>query len=447
VSDTFTFLEETPTFDPNFRGVAQWWKAPAATAQLPTTGNTANEIRFDTTALGLKYWNGSAWTLVGASASLGADLTALEALATTGLAARTGDGTWATRTLTGPAAGLTVTNGDGVSGNPTLALAHDLSALEALSGVGIAVRTAADTWAQRSITAPGSGLTVTNGNGVAGNPSLSLANNLEQIAVMASVGVAVRTGSGWVTRQIASSVADITVTNGTGVDGDVTIDLAGDLAALTGLLSTGLAVRTATSTWATRTIAAGTNVTVDNGSGVAGNPTINVPDASTSAKGAVQLATDGETTAGEAVQGSDGRLPRDTIAVFVAAATTYTNMPAATTDLFGNASRYHRMNWSGRTRCRLVGNVSAAGAAGAKAGVKVSADSGSTYFFVDGSAFGDLGAEEPQISIATTTTTPRVSPWQTIDAALRTDVIVAPVTDDGDGAADPTLTLLLLEVE
>src|SRR5215831_10816800 len=47
-----------------------------------------------------------------------------------GLLARTGASTASGRTLTGPAAGITVTNGDGVAGNPTLALANDLSALE-----------------------------------------------------------------------------------------------------------------------------------------------------------------------------------------------------------------------------------------------------------------------------------------------------------------------------
>lgn len=63
-----------------------------------------------------------------------------------GLLARTALDTLAARTLTGPAAGLTVTNGNGVSGNPTLALANDLAAIEALAGTGIARRTGTDTW-------------------------------------------------------------------------------------------------------------------------------------------------------------------------------------------------------------------------------------------------------------------------------------------------------------
>lgn len=74
------------------------------------------------------------------------DLTAVAGLSTSGLVARTGAGTAAARTLTAPAAGVTVSNGDGAAGNPTLALANDLSAVEGLSGTGIARRTGTDAW-------------------------------------------------------------------------------------------------------------------------------------------------------------------------------------------------------------------------------------------------------------------------------------------------------------
>lgn len=75
-----------------------------------------------------------------------ADLAALAANAGTGLWSITGAGTGSVRTLTAPAAGITITNGNGVAGNPTLALANDLAALEGLASTGIARRTAADTW-------------------------------------------------------------------------------------------------------------------------------------------------------------------------------------------------------------------------------------------------------------------------------------------------------------
>ena len=51
-----------------------------------------------------------------------ADLTAVAGLTSTGLVARTGAGTAAARTITGTASKVTVTNGDGVAGNPTITI-------------------------------------------------------------------------------------------------------------------------------------------------------------------------------------------------------------------------------------------------------------------------------------------------------------------------------------
>lgn len=51
-----------------------------------------------------------------------ADLAAVEALAGTGIATRTAANTWATRTINGTSGQIAVTQGDGVAGNPTIAL-------------------------------------------------------------------------------------------------------------------------------------------------------------------------------------------------------------------------------------------------------------------------------------------------------------------------------------
>lgn len=156
---------------------------------------------------------------------MGAILMALSALGT-GLVAKTATDTFAARTLTGPAAGITVSNGSGVSGNPTLALANDLAALEGLASNGIIARTATDTMAVRTITAPAAGITVSNGDGVSGNPTLALANDLSALEGLASTGIAVRSASDtWVQRSVAGTSLFTTVTNGSGVSGNPTIDL------------------------------------------------------------------------------------------------------------------------------------------------------------------------------------------------------------------------------
>jgi hypothetical protein len=83
----------------------------------------------------------------GGGAASGTLLDNISGFSSNGIIARTGSGAYSFRTLTAPASGITVSNGDGVSGNPTLALANDLAALEALSGTNtIYYRSAADTW-------------------------------------------------------------------------------------------------------------------------------------------------------------------------------------------------------------------------------------------------------------------------------------------------------------
>lgn len=100
--------------------------------------------------------------LSGVYQPLDSDLTAIAALVNTGFSARTASDTWALRSLAAPSAGFTIANPAGVSGNPTFALADDLAALEALATTGYARRTGADAWTldtsipAASLTPPGS---------------------------------------------------------------------------------------------------------------------------------------------------------------------------------------------------------------------------------------------------------------------------------------------------
>ncbi len=71
--------------------------------------------------------------------------------------------------LNQPAAGITVTYS---APNLNLALADDLAAVEGLSTTGMVARTASNTWTTRTLTA-GAGISISNGDGVSGNPTIS----------------------------------------------------------------------------------------------------------------------------------------------------------------------------------------------------------------------------------------------------------------------------------
>lgn len=61
------------------------------------------------------------------------------------------------------------------------AYSAELSAIAAFSTTGFAVRTADDTWAQRTITGTSGKITITDGNGVAGNPTITVGADIAQL--------------------------------------------------------------------------------------------------------------------------------------------------------------------------------------------------------------------------------------------------------------------------
>lgn len=180
-----------------------------------------------TTSTEIGYVNGvtsSIQTQLNGKQTSDTTLTALAAYNTNGLLTQTAADTFTGRTLTGPAAGISVSNGNGVSGNPTLSLANDLSALEALASTGIAVRTTTDTWAQRSIAVTAStGLSVSNGDGVSGNPTLSgidattSAKGVSEFATAAEYRTGTDTARSLVVDQVWSSAGLTALTDGANI--------------------------------------------------------------------------------------------------------------------------------------------------------------------------------------------------------------------------------------
>lgn len=85
-----------------------------------------------------------------------------------------GTGTVINVAATAPAAGFTISGSPiTVSGTFVFTLANDLAGVEGLTGTGIASRTGTDTWALRTITAGTGSITVNNGDGVGGNPTIN----------------------------------------------------------------------------------------------------------------------------------------------------------------------------------------------------------------------------------------------------------------------------------
>jgi len=233
---------------------------------------------------------------------------------------------------------LNILGGTGVStsassNNLTINVDDDLAALSGLSGTGIVVRTGSSTYAERTITG-GTGITVTNGDGVSGNPDVALtspvvetlggtnqttfttgdilysdgANSLEKLAIGTAAQVLTVTGGvpTWETvaaaavefpdntfriyddgdsnSKIAFSADNLSGGVRTITMPDQDIDLTpttgdfqasdADLTAISALSSTGLVARTGVATYAERTITGGTGITVTNGDGVSGNPDV-----------------------------------------------------------------------------------------------------------------------------------------------------------------------------
>jgi len=126
--------------------------------------------------------------------SLTGQALALHNLNTNGLITRTAAGTVAGRTIAS-GTGIAVTDGDGVAGSPVTALSGQALALHNLGTNGLITRTAAGTVAGRTI-ASGTGIAVTDGDGVAGSPVTALSGQALALHNITDNGIIYRTGTG-----------------------------------------------------------------------------------------------------------------------------------------------------------------------------------------------------------------------------------------------------------
>ena len=143
----------------------------------PTLANS----QYLSTGTGLGLQNGGAQsylrvTLNGASGSL--------ETAGNGIIVKTNSSTVTNRLISITGSGLSIADGDGIAGNPTLSLSGLAQAFANMSGTGLVVLTGASTVTPRSLLGTASQIAVTNGNGVSGSPTIGLASD----AVFPGVG-------------------------------------------------------------------------------------------------------------------------------------------------------------------------------------------------------------------------------------------------------------------
>lgn len=151
---------------------------------------------------------------------------------------------------------LTITNGTGITGGGaavdlsadrswTLGLTGQALAFHNLASAGIVTRTAADTIVARTITGTANQVTVTNGDGVAGNPTLSLPADVD-IATTLDVGTV--TGIAAATMRVGGDVRvggtiyanDFVLTGGSGSGVGIVLDNLDDV--IIGTASSGIAL-------------------------------------------------------------------------------------------------------------------------------------------------------------------------------------------------------------
>jgi hypothetical protein len=120
--------------------------------------------------------------------------------------------------------GISITDG-GAQSLLNIALTGAAASLNT-AATGLIAKTGASTVAARSFIASGTGLSVSNGDGVAGNPTISLVGQILNFAQAAANGLVTLTSGGAVSATyIQGTSGQISVANGDGIAGPPTLDL------------------------------------------------------------------------------------------------------------------------------------------------------------------------------------------------------------------------------
>lgn len=123
--------------------------------------------------------------------------------------------------------GLTITDG-GAQGVFNISTTGALLSL-VNSGTGFQVKTSATAITPRSIAVSGTGLSITNGSGVSGDPTISLTGQISNFANASFNGLVVLSTAGAVTSATITGTSNqIAVTNGNGISGNPTVGLVSD---------------------------------------------------------------------------------------------------------------------------------------------------------------------------------------------------------------------------
>jgi hypothetical protein len=221
----------------------------------------------------------------------------------TGLQVKTDSVTLTGRTIAAGTTGLSVANGDGVSGNPTVSLTGQVLGLANASGNGLLTLNNGN-FSIATITGTANSIAVTNGDGLSGNPTIAIASNPilpgTAGAALPSGTTAQRTAAtngtiryntdialleaylngSWTSLASGSGVTSITA--GTGLTGGV-ITSTGTIAIDTSVVAT----LTGTQTLTNKTISGSSNTLTNIGNGSLTNSTITIGSTAVSLGGTI----------------------------------------------------------------------------------------------------------------------------------------------------------------